>query len=140
MTARGPGPVTTVSVTGDGRAALAMVRYGPAAVPPDPAELFSDGELTDLIGNPAAASWAGKLAAKVAVGAVLRLAEPRLPEIEILPDRRGCPAGPACRGRHRPAVGLSGAARDALAALGTRIELSISHESTAAVAVAMLEP
>jgi phosphopantetheinyl transferase (holo-ACP synthase) len=133
------GLTATVSVTGAGDGALAMLRYGSlGAIPAQPAALFSDAELTDLIGNGSTASWAGKVAAKLAVGAVLRLVGTPLAEIEILPDHTGCRTGPGCRARHRPRVALRGAARDALAALNAGIDISITHESTAALAVAVL--
>lgn len=118
---------------------LPLVGPSAAVRPANPAETFSAREILDMVGNPQQLSWAGKYAAKLAVAELLALPDPELPGIEILQDP--CRAGQRlCRGRHRPFVQLDAAlSRAADCPSRSRIALSITHESTAAVALVVLD-
>jgi phosphopantetheinyl transferase (holo-ACP synthase) len=108
--------------------------------------VFTARERQAGLRGPAPGTWAGRLAAKAAVLAVLGLPAPADPvppsgelpwaAVEILPDSQGLCAVPgACERSHRPAVTLHGQAA-ALLGTGERVAVSISHSAATAVALA----
>ncbi|MGC0419623.1 phosphopantetheinyl transferase (holo-ACP synthase) [Embleya sp. AB8] len=144
----GPGLPTGLAVSRlhDPRGAAVLVllplpsRHPEDVLPAAAEAVFSAREALDLARGPASLSWAGKYAAKLAVIEVLGLVEPNLPDIEILPDPTECRApGGACRRRHRPMVVLGGAAGVAAGPGPTGLALTITHESTAAAALVVLD-
>ena len=111
-----------------------------------PNQVFSPRERRLGLRRGSPASWAGWLAAKAAVLAVLGVPVPAGPSppsaelpwvnVEILPDGDGLCAEPStCRRSHRPAATSHPPVAGLLGA-GERLAVSISHSAVTALALA----
>ncbi|MBF8186916.1 phosphopantetheinyl transferase [Nonomuraea sp. K274] len=131
-----------------GRWSCSRVDYGSAGAPADlvrPAPLeavFTRLERLRSGAGASLASWAGRLAAKHAVIEALGYdrAPGPLSEVEILPATPpGCRRGQACPHGHPPAVRFGGKLAERAAGAGiARIQVSVSHTSHVALAVALV--